>query len=253
MLKKIWQPVVLVVAVLLLWEATVRVFAIQSFLLPAPSAIIERVWTDRAYLLENTPVSLYEIVIGFAIGLLVGMALAIPVALTSFGQNAVMPLLVAIQTIPKVALAPLFVIWLGFGPAPKIAIAALLTFFPIVVNMSQGLRSVESELVQYLRTLGARPAMVFFRLRLPFSAPYLFAGMKSAIPLAVTGAIVGEFIQASEGLGYVILRSINNFDTALTFAGIVVVSLIGVVLYGVIAAIERILLGWHVAITTQNR
>lgn len=251
MIKKIWQPLALLVAVLLVWEFGTIVFKVAPYILPAPTAVLEALWVDRDYFLENTPTTLIEITVGFAIGLLVGILLAIPVALTHFGRNAVMPLLVATQSIPKVALAPLFVIWFGFGLEPKILIVALLVFFPVVVNMAQGLQSVESELVQYMRTLGARPLKIFFLLRLQNSLPALFSGIKVAVPTGTIGAIVGEFINANAGIGYVILRSIGQFDTETTFAGILIVSAIGVMLYGLVAGIERRALAWHFAASAQ--
>lgn len=239
------KPYAFAVALLAVWEALVRLLHVPAYLVPAPSNIAIELWQQRAYLLRNVPATLYEIWVGFAIALVVGIALAVPVALTKFGDEAVMPILVATQSVPKSALAPIFVVWFGFGLAPKVVVAALLAFFPIVVNMVRGLRSVDLELVQYLRTLGSSSSEIFFRLRLPASMPYLFSAMKVSISMATVGAIVGEFIGADTGLGYVILRAINNFDTEVMFAGLTVVSLIGVVSYGLIALAERRVLSWQ--------
>ncbi|HEY0185927.1 MAG TPA: ABC transporter permease [Cellulomonas sp.] len=239
------KPYALTLVLLALWEAAVRLLDVPAYLVPAPSAVAVELWTRRAYLLTNTPATVYEIWAGFAIALVVGIALAVPVALTRFGDQAIMPVLVATQSVPKSALAPIFVIWFGFGLLPKVIVAALLAFFPIVVNMVRGLRAVEPEMVQYLSTLGARRTDVFLRLRLPSSLPYLFAAMKVSISMATVGAIVGEFIGSDQGLGYVILRAISNFDTTVMFAGLTVVSLIGVLSYGVISLVERRVLAWQ--------
>lgn len=239
------KPYVFVLAIFAVWEALVRLLDVPGYLVPAPSDVAMSLWTQRAYLMSNVPATVFEIWVGFAIALVGGVALGVPVALTKFGDQAVMPVLVATQSIPKTALAPIFVVWFGFGFPPKIVVAALLAFFPIVVNMVRGLRSVDIELVQYLRTLGASPREIFARLRLPASQPYLFSAMKVSISLATVGAIVGEFIGADRGLGYVILRAINNFDTAVMFAGLTVVSLIGVLSYGLIALVEKRVLSWQ--------
>ncbi len=240
-----YKPYALTLGLFILWEAVVRLFAVPAYLVPAPSAVAVELWTKRTYLLQNTPATLYEVWLGFVIALVVGMVLAVPVALTKFGDQAIMPVLVATQSVPKSALAPIFVIWFGFGLLPKVVVAALLAFFPIVVNMVRGLRSVEPEMVQYLSTLGARRWDVFLRLRLPSSVPYLFAAMKVSISLATVGAIVGEFIGSDRGLGFVILRAINNFDTVVMFAGLTVVSVIGVVSYAVIGIVEKRVLAWQ--------
>jgi NitT/TauT family transport system permease protein len=243
------SPYLLTFALLILWEAAVLVFDIPPFLIPSPTAIAQSLWNDAPYLLANIPATLFEIWVGFALALAIGLALGIVVSLTRFGEQAVMPLVVATQSIPKTALAPIFVVWFGFGFTPKIMMAAALAFFPIVVNLARGLRAVEPEMVQYLTTLGASRRDIFLRLRLPSAMPYFFSGMKVAISLATVGAIVGEFIGASSGLGYVILRAINNYDTPIMFAALVLVSLIGVLSYGLIVLIEKRVLSWQPAST----
>lgn len=240
-----YKPWALAIGLLVSWELLVRLFDIPAYTLPAPSAVAELIWEERDYLLQNVPATVYEVWAGFALALAAGLALAIPIALTRFGAQAVMPIVVATQSVPKTALAPLFVVWFGFGLLPKVVIAATIAFFPIVVNMVKGLQSVEPEMVQYMETLGARRREIFLRLRLPSSAPYLFAALKVSISLATVGAVVGEFVGADEGLGYVILRAINNFDTTMMFAGLTLVSLVGVVSYGLVALAERPFLSWQ--------
>lgn len=242
---KNWKPWAFVVGLFGMWELLVWAFSIPPYILPAPSAIVARLVNGWDYYGSHIPITLLETWLGFGIAVILGVGLAIPVALTKFGEQAIMPVLVATQTIPKVALAPIFVIWFGFGIAPKVTIAALIAFFPIVVNMARGLRSVDPEIVQYMTTLGASRWTIFVKFRLPSSLPYLLSAMKMSIALAVIGAIVGEFVGADSGLGYAILRAINNFDTVSMFAGIFVVSFIGMLSYGVIALIERRTLAWE--------
>jgi NitT/TauT family transport system permease protein len=234
-----WRAWALAVTILLGWELVVRAFHIASYLVPPPSKILSALWTQREYLWQNAGPTAYEIWVGFAFALLVGVALGLLVALTRFGDEAVMPFLVATQSVPKTALAPLFLVWFGYGALPKIVMAAALSFFPIVVNLVRGLRAVEPEMIQYLRTLGASRVDLVRRLRLPTALPYLLSAMKVSISLATVGAIVGEFLGASQGLGYVMQQASNSYETDTLFAALVVTSLIGVVSYSAISLVER--------------
>jgi len=244
-MKTVWKPTALFLALVLLTELLVRWLEVPSYLIPAPSVVITELFTNWAYYWHAIPPTLIEILVGFLLAVVVGIVLAIPVALTKFGEQALMPLIVATQSIPKAALAPIFVIWFGFDLLPKIVVAMLLAFFPIVVNMARGLRAVEPEIVQYMSTLGASSWFVFARLRLPQSAPYLFAAMKVGVSLATVGAIVGEFLGADRGLGYLMTNAMNNFDTTRMFGALVLTSAIGVILYGIIALAERRLMSWQ--------
>ncbi|WP_420111818.1 ABC transporter permease [Pseudactinotalea sp.] len=247
-----WKPFALIAALLAVTEAAVRLFDVPTYLVPAPSAVFAELGMRWDYFVTHVPATTVEIWVGFAIALLAGILLSLPIALTKFGEQALMPVLVATQSIPKTALAPIFVIWFGFGLTPKITMAAVIAFFPIVVNMVLGLRSVDPEIVQYLRTVGASNWEIFRKLRLPSSLPYLLAGMKVSISLATVGAIVGEFVGADQGLGFVILRAINNFDTVTMFAALLVVSVLGVLSYGAVALLERRALSWAPDISTSQ-
>lgn len=247
-----WKPVTFVVVLLVLIEVTVKAFSIPEYEVPAPTAIFNELIAQRHYFADQVPITTLEIWLGFVIAVVAGVALAIPVALTKFGEQAIMPVLVATQTVPKTALAPIFVVWFGFGVMPKVAIAALIAFFPIVVNMARGLRSVDTEIVQYMTTLGATKWTIFLKFRLPSSLPYLLTAMKMAISLSTIGAIVGEFVGSDSGLGYAILTAINNYDTVSMFAGLVVVSLIGVLSYGVIALLEKKALSWEADVSAAS-
>lgn len=247
-----WKPFALIAAILSVTEVVVRVLNVPAYLVPAPTAVFVEMFTRWDYFVAHIPSTAFEIWAGFFIALVVGIGLAIPVALTRFGEQALMPVLVATQSIPKTALAPIFVIWFGFGLSPKVVMAAVIAFFPIVVNMVLGLRSVDTEIVQYLRTVGASSWDIFRKLRLPSALPYLLASMKVSISLATVGAIVGEFVGADEGLGYVILRAINNFDTVTMFVALVIVSVVGVLSYGLVALLERRVLAWSPDVSTVS-
>lgn len=239
------KAMVAVAGVLVLWEVGVRVLAVPRYLLPPLSTILIEMWASRAELLSQTVPTLMEIGVGYFIALLFGFLVAIPVAYSRLVEEAVFPVLVTVQVIPKIALAPLFLVWLGFGLAPKIAIAALIAFFPIVVNTVKGLRSVEQEMIQWMRSMGAGPWEIFTKLSLPWALPYILAAMKVSIGLATVGAITGEFVGTDRGLGYVILRGMVNVDTAYMFAGLISVSILGITLYMLVAALERWLLSWQ--------
>ena len=231
---------------LLAWEGAVVVFDIKEFLRPPPSTILQEMWADRSELVRQSVPTLTEIWLGFLLAFGVGFLLAIPIAYSRFVEESIFPILVSFQVVPKVALAPLFLVWLGFGMTPKVMVAALIAFFPIIVNTVKGLRSVEPEMVQWMKSLGAKPWEIFFKLSLPWALPYIFAALKISIGLAVVGAIVGEFIGTDNGLGYIILRSTANLDTTSMFAALIVVSLLGIVSYALVSLAEKWLMSWQV-------
>lgn len=254
MISLLWRmlsrslPVFVGIGIVLLWELAVVVLDIAPFLLPRPSAVIREMWAERDQLLTQSVPTVIEIWAGFGLALVIGFLLALPIAYSRTVDRLVMPVIVTFQVVPKVALAPLFLVWLGFGMAPKIWVAALIAFFPILVNTIRGLRSVDAELVQWMSTLGAPRHKIFRKLSFPWAMPYLFAAMKVSISFSVVGAIVGEFIGTDRGLGYILLTSTVVLDTDLTFAAIVTIGILGVMSYGVVAAAERILLPWQVSL-----
>lgn len=230
------------------WEIIVVFFQIKPVVLPAPSVIFQTILTNWAYLLRHTWPTFIAIEGGFLIAVLSGFIIAIGIAYSRWISELTYPFLVAAQVLPKVALAPLFLIWFGFGLTPKVVIAALIAFFPIVINTARGLNSVEPELIQYARSLGANRTEIFFKISLPTALPYIFAAFKISITLAVVGAVVGEFVASDTGLGYVINYSNISLNTELMFAGIFVLSALGVVLFLVIVVLERIVLSWQPSI-----
>lgn len=238
-------PVILVVVALGLWEMLVRLLHVPRWLLPAPSAIGYELYVSSPLLWGHTLVTLEEVFAGFALALGVGIVLAVGIAYSRLLERSVYPFVIASQTVPVIAIAPLLLIWLGYGLSPKVVVVALISFFPIVVNMVDGLKAVDSDMVNMMRTLGASRWQVFTKLQVPSSLPFLFSGTKIAIAVSVIGAVIGEWVGARAGLGYLMTVSVPYFLTARVFAAIFILSVIGVSLFMTIAGLERLLLPWH--------
>lgn len=232
---------------IIIWELVVRIFNIPDFLIPPPLAVFAQFSGKGLSLLVNhSLVTLYETGMGFILGIIIGVFLAILIVYSPFLQTAIYPLLVVAQVIPKLALAPLVLIWFGYGTLSKIVIAFLISFFPIIVNTASGLREVEPEMIDLVTSLNATKWQVFKKIRLPNSLPYLFSGLKISITFAVIGAIVGEFVGADKGVGYLIIIATHELKTALLFAAIIISSIIGILAYGVIVLLEKFLIPWGV-------
>jgi NitT/TauT family transport system permease protein len=229
------------VALVAAWEASVRVGGIPPFVLPAPSAISAKLVADLPMLGPHTLVTLQEVVVGYLVAAAGGLLAAVLIVQFKTVERVIYPYIVASQTIPKIAIAPLLIIWLGAGMLPKILIVAVISFFPVTVNTVTGLRAVEENYLNLMRSVAATDTQVFLRLRFPYALPYVFAGLKLATTLSVLGAIVAEFMGASEGLGYLILSSTFNFEVARVFVALIVLIAIGVAFFGVISLLERAL------------
>ena len=238
-------PVGMIVAALALWEAAARLFSIPPYLLPAPSAILLSMSKNSAVLIKESIGTTFEILLGFALSVAVGVPLALAIYLWRPFARAVYPVLVSSQAVPKVAIAPLFLVWFGFGLMPKVLIAFLIAFFPVVINTAMGLASLEREKIYLARSMGLGPFATFFKIQLPNALPSIFAGLKISITFAVVGAVVGEFVGGQGGLGYLLLIANGNMDTALLFAGIVALTVLGVVLFALIGLLERLVLPPH--------
>lgn len=240
-----WRPAALLLVCFAGWWATAAFEWVEPYLVPSPGATFD-VFTNKAdYLWEHTWVTTYETLLGFVIAIGVGVLAAVVMVYSATAEKTLYPILLFAQVIPKIAIAPLFVVWLGFGIGPKVLIAVLIAFFPVVISMVTGLKAVDPEMLQLSATMGAGRWQTFVKIRLPASLPHLFSGLKVAVTLAVTGAVVGEFVGANEGLGYVILQANGNLDTPMLFAGLLVMSLLGVVLFVLVELAEKLLLPWH--------
>jgi NitT/TauT family transport system permease protein len=235
----------LIYAVLLaLWQVCTHLFKIPSWILPAPSEIVSSAQAWAPELLYSSFVTLSETVIGFLLGLVLSLPFAIIIAFTTTARRVLYPILLALQSIPKIALAPLVILWMGVGQWPKIVIVILVCFFPILVNVIAGFEAVPRSMLDLMHSLRASEIMIFRRLRVPIATPYLFTGCKIAITLAVIGAVIGEFVAAQEGLGYMILISTSQAKTPLAFASIVALTIISVVLFYAIELLEKRLVTW---------
>jgi len=237
------------VAFFVLWEVLVRVTGMKPVILPPPSLIFVTIVKQWPYLLQHAWPTIFAIIGGFLVAAVSGFVLAVGIAYSRWINELVYPFLIVSQVLPKIALAPLFLIWFGFGVMPKLVIAALIAFFPIVVNTARGLNSVEPELVQYMRSLGASWADIFFKISLPWAMPYIFASFKISITLAVVGVVVGEFVASDTGLGYVIEYANISLETPVMFAGIFVLSLLGVLFFLVILLLEAVTMSWQTEIS----
>ncbi len=240
-------PALVFVGLLVLWEAAVVVFRVPRVILPAPSVVLGQIVSNPGFLLSQASTTLLEVLLGFALSLVIGIPLAVLIVSSRFLENTFYLLLAVMNSVPKVALAPLFIIWVGTGLPPKVAIALMIAIFPIVIDTVIGLRSVPPEMLDLARSMGASYRKVFWKIRFPAALPSIFGGAKVAMSLAIVGAIVGEFVGADRGLAYVILTSQGSFNTPRMFAALAVLSVMGVVLFYAVDFMERRMLPWHVS------
>jgi len=245
-LRSVITPFVGILVFLAVWEAGVALYRMPAYLLPAPSVIFETFVREFPRLAYHGWVTAYEMLLGYALAVAVAVPLAIAITSSQRFDSFVMPTLLFFQVVPKVAVAPLFLVWFGVGALPKILVAFLISFFPIVIDAAVGLRSMSGEMADLARSMGASRLQVFARFRLPTSLPYLFSGLKVAATLAVAGAVVGEFVGADKGLGYLLLVTNSNMETALMFATIVALTIIGLAFFYAVELLEALLIPWHV-------
>lgn len=240
--NQILAPILLLVAILVIWEAAAAILSIPRYLLPAPTEIARTMVNRIELILQQSWVTSIEVMLGFGMSVVVGVPLAMGIVRWKAFSTAVYPLLVSAQTIPKVAVAPLFIVWFGFGLAPKVLIAFLIAFFPIVINTVMGLRAIEKEKIYLARSLGLSGVETFRLIRIPDALPSIFAGMKISVTLAVVGAVVGEFVGGDAGLGYMLLIANGSLDTPLLFCGIIALTCLGFFFYYLIELVERLAL-----------
>ena len=247
------MPLLIVAAFLGFWEVACRALDVKTYLLPTPSRIWEELVRQGPNLVEHTWITTYEMLLGFILAAVVGVLLAVLIVASPTFDRGIMPVLIFSQTVPKIAIAPLFIVWFGFGPTAKVLVAFLICFFPIVIDTAVGLRSVSPDMLNLARSMGASWWDVFLKIRLPTALPYIFSGLKVAITLAVVGAVVGEFVGATKGLGYILLKANGELQTPLLFAAIAVLTAIGIVFYYVLEGAEHLLIPWHVSRRGQEQ
>jgi ABC-type nitrate/sulfonate/bicarbonate transport system permease component len=235
-----WLPAVGTAVVLLVaWEVIVRAFEVQTWLLPAPTVILAELFDSFGLLVRHAGTTLTEILLGFLISVSLGIVLASGIVWSRAVERSVYPIIIASQTIPIFTLAPLLIIWVGTDIMSKVIVVVLFTFFPIVISLVTGLRSVDREMVDMFRTLGASPFQTFRKLMVPTALPNFFAGMKVAAVVSVIGAVIGEWVGASAGLGWLMKLSGPQFQTARVFAAIVVLSVLAMALFAAVVLLEK--------------
>jgi len=238
------------VVVFVLWELAYRLLRLPAYILPGPSKIGEDFIGQAGRIFTHAFFTGQIIIAGYVVAVLVSIPLALLIAYSRFVETTLYPLLVVFQIIPKIAIAPLFIIWFGFGYTPKLLIVFLLSFFPIVVSSIAGFKAVDPEIADFARTTGASGWKLFAKIRLPQALPDIFTGMKVGAALSATAAIVAEFVASDSGLGYLLLQYNGNLDTPMVFAVIFLLSFIGLAVYYTVEFIERITIPWH---TSQNQ
>jgi NitT/TauT family transport system permease protein len=245
LLDAVWRPAILLGVVFFAWWLVTARGWVANYLVPTPTSVWDLMVDEWSSLMYHSYVTLYETVIGFLLASVLGLATAVAIAYSRTLEKALYPLVLFAQVIPKIAIAPLIVVWFGNDLAPKIILAVLIAFFPVVVSGVAGLRSTDPELLELSATMGASRWQTFRKIRFPNALPHLMAGEKVAVTLAVVGAVVGEFVGASEGLGYQLMIANGNLDAPKLFAALILMSLIGILLFVVVEVVEALLIPWH--------
>jgi NitT/TauT family transport system permease protein len=237
-------PWLVIIAMFLVWELAVWVFRIEPFVLPAPSAVFAAMWEYRWPLLENSWQTFMTTALGFVFAVIIGLLTGVAIGSSSLVYDGFYPALIGFNSIPKVAVVPILVIWFGIGTIPAVITAFLIAFFPILVNVATGIATLEPELQDVLRALGAKRWQVIMKVGLPRAMPYFFASLKVAITVAFVGSIVAETVAANKGIGHLMLVASSRFEVPLAFGGLLVTSIMGIGMYVIAEAIERRMTGW---------
>lgn len=238
-------PIGISLVLLALWEAAVRGLGIRSIILPPPSEILEAVISRRELLLTHLWPSLYLTVLGFALSVIGGILVAVVITYSSVLRRSFYPIIVVSQVVPKISIAPLFIVWFGTGTMSSLLLAFLIAFFPMTINSALGFQSIDEDIHRMARTFMGSRWQIFWKIRMPNALPYIFSGMKISITLAIIGVIVSEFVASQEGIGYLIKLAGGLLDTPLMMAAITVLSISGLVLYGLIALAEQRSVYWQ--------
>jgi NitT/TauT family transport system permease protein len=236
----------LVFSILVVWQLADAIFNIPVFVLPSPVEIAQSFWKWRGPIVDNASHTLFATVVGFSFAIVGGLMLGVLIGSSALIYRAVYPVLIAFNSIPKIVVAPILIIWFGIGLVPAVITAFLISFFPIVVNVAAGIATVEPELTDVMRALGARKRQILWNIGLPRSMPYFFASLKVGITTAFVGSIVSEFVGANKGIGHLMTVASSRFDTPLVFAGAISTAIMGVCMYMIAATIEKRTTGWAV-------
>ncbi|URK89483.1 ABC transporter permease (plasmid) [Rhizobium sp. RCAM05350] len=245
--KILWNliPPMTFVAIVGLWGLSVEVFRVPSYLLPAPGAVFQLLVAEAPMLWDNTKVTMLEIILGFGLTLLMAIPLGLVIALSPLAKQVLYPPAMLLQLVPKIAMAPLFLVWFGFGIGSKVILTLLMTFFPLLIASISGFQILDARLLYLTRSMGANTWQTFRYLRVPAALPVIFSGIKTSATIAATAAIVAEFVGANEGLGYVLLRGTSTMNMELTFAVLVILTVIGLAINYVVEVSEWLLAPWQ--------
>jgi NitT/TauT family transport system permease protein len=239
-----WLPWIVVAGLFFGWEASCALLDIKIFILPAPSDIFASMWKWRWPILDNAAQTLMTTAVGFGLAIVAGLVVGAAIGASGTLYNAFYPVLIGFNSIPKVVIAPILVIWFGIGTMPAIIVAFLISFFPITVNVATGIATVEPELKDVMRALGASRIDIVRKIGIPRSMPYFFAALKVAVTLAFVGSIISEFVGANKGIGNLITVASSRFDTPLVFAGALTTAFMGVAMYALANIVEKRMIGW---------
>ena len=245
-------PWLVIVGIFVAWELLVRGFQVDDFVLPPPSEIFAQMWQWRGPILQASAETLFSTVVGFAAAIVVGLVGGIIIGSSRLVYESLYPALIGFNSIPKVAVVPILVIWFGIGTVPSIITAFLISFFPILVNVATGIATVEPELTDLLRVLGARRRDIVLKVGLPRAMPYFFASLKIAITVAFVGSILSETIASNTGIGHLILVASSRFQVPLSFAALLVTAVMGMGMYGISSVVELRMTGWATRGTTSQ-
>jgi NitT/TauT family transport system permease protein len=245
-------PSIAMLCSIALWQVSVSFFQIPAYLVPPPMRVLERLWSDFGFLAYHSLTTAVETLGGFFLSIAIGIPLGVLLVWSRTLDRSIMPLLVVSQAFPKVAIAPLIIIWFGLGLFPKILIAFSVAFFPIVVSTIAGMRAVDADLNDLARSMQSSALKTFLKIRLPYAMPQIFSGLKVAIAFATVGAVVGEWVGAESGLGYLLLTANANLDTTLLFAILIALMVIGLIFYYAVEMTERIAIPWHISVRGEE-
>lgn len=243
-----WPFLAFFVGFFLVWEWSVSLFSVPAYILPKPTEILVKGWADIPRLIDYTAVTGLETVVGFVLSILVGLPVGLAIAFSPGLRRTIYPFFVSLEMVPKIAFAPLFISWLGFGLLPKVIIVVLVCFFPIALNAIHAFGSLSDELTRFCRSTGAGPLRTFWKVRLPAALPQCFVGFKYAAVNATVGATIAEFIGSDQGLGFYIQIVTGNMRPDLAFAGIFFLTALGLALFGCVTLAERLLIPWHISV-----
>jgi NitT/TauT family transport system permease protein len=242
--RQYWPTIVLFIALLAIWQLVATFSGIREYLLPSPISVWNALWTGEIPWSQHLWVTTWEIVGAFLMAAGVGVALGVAIAWSPLLANALVPFLVFVNTLPKVAIAPLFLIWMGYGIFPNMLMGALIGFFPVVINTAVGLSQVEADMLDLGRVFSAPKWKIFVKIRIPNALPYILSALKITATAAVVGAIVGEFVASQKGLGYVIVTTQSSMNTSVAFASLIWISIVGLVLYGAVVLLAHLWAPW---------